>query len=103
MAMTVLGIVLSLVPPALWFAWSETVLLVVAAIGMVSAAMLIVVADLTGSDENRRPPDDLAGRRSLSEHAVAEIHRISPLTYHHSLIEKARFRRAMDKVRQLIK
>ena len=70
---------------------------------MVTAAMLIIVADLTGSDEHQGPPDDLPARRRLSEVAVAEIHKISPLTYHHSLIEKARFRRTMDKVRQLIK
>ena len=45
---TFLGIILSLVPPALWFAWTETMLLVVVAVGVVSAAALVVVAD-TGS------------------------------------------------------
>jgi hypothetical protein len=42
---TILGIILSLVPPVLWVAWTETVLLVVVAVGVVSAASLVVLAD----------------------------------------------------------
>ena len=41
--MTFLGIILSLVPPALWFAWTETMLLVVVAVGVVSAAAIVFI------------------------------------------------------------
>jgi len=103
-AMTVLGIVLSLVPPALWFAWTETVLLIVVAVGVVSAALLIALADYgTQGVEDRQAVAGVATRKNLAEQSIAEIHRIFPLTYHHSLIEKARFRQAMEKVRQLLK
>jgi hypothetical protein len=99
-AMTVLGIILSLVPPGLWFAWTETMLLVVVAIGIVSAAALVVLAD-SGSEGAESP--SVAKRRILADRSIAEIHRIFPLTYHHSLVEKTRFRQAMERVRRLLK
>ena len=103
-AMTILGIILSLVPPALWFAWTETMLLAVIAIGIVSAAALIVLADSkSGGVEDPQAADEIAKRRSLADQSVAEIHRIFPLTYHHSLVERTRFRRAMERVRQILK
>jgi hypothetical protein len=102
LAMTVLGIILSLVPPALWVAWSETVLVIVVAVALASATLLIVLADWTAGVEERRPTGS-APTRGRTDEAVAEIHRIFPLTYHHSVIEKARFRQAMQKVRQLLK
>ena len=102
--MTVLGIVLSLIPPALWVAWTETVLLVVAAVGVVSAALLVVLANSQPEgDEGLSAPHGAGARTNLSKESIAEIHRIFPLTYHHSLIEKARFRQTMEKVRQLLK
>ena len=102
--MAILGIVLSLVPPALWFAWTETMLLAVVAVGVVSAAALVVLADFGSRGvEDQQATDGVAKRRMLAEQSVAEIHRIFPLTYHHSLVEKTRFRRAMEMVRQLLK
>ena len=102
--MTVLGVILSLIPPALWFAWTETMLLVVIAIGVVSAAALVVLAD-TGPEGGEDPEAaaSVAKRRILADRSIVEIHRIFPLTYHHSLVDKARFRQAMEKVRQLLK
>src|SRR5262245_42755869 len=90
--MTLLGIILSLVPPALWFAWTETMLLVVVAVGVVSAAALVILADVgSQGDEDSDTAASVAKRRILAERAVAEIHRVFPLTYHHSLVEKTRF------------
>lgn len=103
-AMTMLGIVLSLIPPALWFAWTETGLLVVVAVGVVSAALLALLADSGASGaEDRQAAQRIATRKSVSDASIVEIHRIFPLTYHHSLIEKARFHQAMEKVRHLLK
>ena len=102
--MTMLGIILSLIPPALWVAWTETVLLGVVAVGVVSAAALVVLADSGAQGvENRQVEASVARRRALAEESIAELHRIFPLTYHHSLAEKTRFRLAMEKIRQLLK
>jgi hypothetical protein len=102
--MGILGIVLSLVPPALWIAWTETMLLLVAAVGVVSAAMLVVLADSEPQGvEDPEAAARLAERRNLADRSVAEIHRVFPLTYHHSRVEKTRFRQAMESVRQLLK
>jgi hypothetical protein len=102
--MTLLGIILSLVPPALWFAWTETVLFIVVAVGIVSAVALVVLADYGHqSVDDRQVAADVAKRRTLADQSIVEIHRVFPLTYHHSLIEKTRFRQAMERVRQLLK
>jgi hypothetical protein len=101
-AITLLGIVLSLVPPALWIAWTETILFGVAAVGLVSAALLVMLADQDAEAEERQAGASIGMRRKLSVDAILELHRIFPLTYHHSLVEKTRFRRAMDKVRKLL-
>ena len=102
--MTFLGIILSLVPPALWFAWTESQLLVVVAVGVVSAVALVVLADFgSQADEDRHDTVELARRRTLADRAIVEIHRAFPLTYHHSFVEKTRFRQAMERVRQLLK
>jgi hypothetical protein len=98
-AMTFLGIVLALVPPALWVAWTETLLLTVVLIGVASAVLLVLLADF-GPEE--APPREAPRREVLDEAAVAELHRIFPLTYHHSLVGRARFHRAMHRVLQLI-
>ena len=100
---TVFGIVLALIPPALWVAWTETGLLAVVAVGVVSAAALVILADSGPQDvEDRQPPHDVKTRKTLSDASIVEIHRIFPLTYHHSLVEKARFRQAMEKIRRLL-
>ena len=101
---TLLGIILSLVPPALWFAWTEIGLLVVVAVGVVSAVALVVLADFGPPGvEDRQAAAEVARRRTLADRSVVEIHRVFPLTYHHSFVEKTRFRQAMERVRQLLK
>jgi hypothetical protein len=79
--MTFLGIVLSLVPLALWFAWTETILLVVVAIGVVSAAALVVLADAgSQATDETSAVASVEQRRTLADRSVAEIHRVFPLT-----------------------
>lgn len=98
-----LGIVLSLVPLALWVAWTETMLAMVVAAGAVCAILIVLLADSgTEHEEGRRTRDGPTGQNALPDESVREIHRIFPLTYHHSLHERARFRRAMEKVRLLL-
>jgi hypothetical protein len=78
-------------------------LAIVVAVGVVSAILIVLLTD-SGPEgaESRRPQDAPAGRDILPDESVREIHRIFPLTYHHSMNERARFRRAMDRVRLLL-
>lgn len=101
---TGLGIVLALVPLALWVAWSPAVLLAILVAGGVSAALLVVLSWLEDApaDEARMPQDD-AGRVAVPDAFVEELHRLFPLVYHHSRREKRGFRRVMDKLRRLMR
>jgi hypothetical protein len=100
---TVLGIVLALIPPALWVAWTPTGLLGVVAVGVVSAAVLVVLVDWGPQDvEDRQSAHDAKARKAMIDASIVEIHRIFPLTYHHSLVEKDRFRQTMEKIRRLL-
>jgi hypothetical protein len=100
---TGLGLVLAATPVALWIAWTETVLLSVMAVAVVSAALLVLLTDFS-----RRTIDDplggvgAAGKVALPDEFVDEVHRLFPLTYHHSLVGRARFRRAMERLSDLI-
>jgi hypothetical protein len=100
--MTALGIILCIIPLALWVAWTETVLFMVLAAGAVSALLLVFLAD-AGTSAVEQPRRDGTTPEALTDESVAAIHRIFPLTYHHSVTETARFRRTMDKVRHLIR
>lgn len=102
-AMTVLGLVLSFVPLGLWFAWTETMLLAVAAIGVVSAGLLVLLSELQGPAAGELEAlRQRATRASLTDEAMAEMHRLFPLTYHHGRRHNQRFRRAMEKVVRLV-
>jgi len=100
----VLGIVLAAIPLALWIAWTPGLFLGVLAVGGASAVLIIALVDWQRiAVDDRRAQRDPASRAAISDEFVAEIQRISPLTYHHARIEKARYRDAMEKLRQLLR
>ena len=98
------GIVLAVVPLALWIAWSRVGFLIVLGVAAVSVVLLGALLSRTsaGDDDQKTGLDDEM-RVTLPNEFVQEIHEISPLNYHHSRIEKARFRRTMDRLRDMIK
>lgn len=101
---TGLGLILAAVPLALWVAWSPFVFALVLAVGIASVALLIAWPYLLPScDEVGESPRRVAPLVALPGEFVEELHRIFPLTYHHSLKERARFRRAMEKIRPLVR
>ena len=100
-ATTLLGAILAATPVALWIAWSATVLVIVVAIAIASAGLFVLLADLPQRGASRSPAAD--GRVVLPDEFIAEVHQLFPLTYHHSMLETARFRRAMQKLSRLIK
>lgn len=101
---TACGIVLAAVPLALWVAWTPFGFLMVLAAGAVSIVLLGYLASRlpSGTDE-ARPPHDRVAKPVVSDEFVEEIHKISPLIYHHSPKESAKFRRAMRRLRQLMR
>lgn len=100
---TACGIVLAATPLALWIAWTPSVFLLV----LVSAALSVVSLGVLlsriprGGEAPVDGNEDL-GRSRLPDGFVEEIHAIYPLNYHHSRIEKPRFRRTMDRLRRMM-
>jgi hypothetical protein len=103
-AATILGATLAVVPLALWVAWTETILLAVVAIGAASAVLLVVLAERDAAiADGSRSEHHADARPTITDEAVAEIHRVFPLTYHHSLKPRARFLRAMERLARRMK
>jgi hypothetical protein len=92
-----LGIVLAVVPVALWVAWTPIVWAVVIAIGFVAAALLIAL-DYRRTAEDASSPGEAAP--ALPDAFVATLHEVFPLTYHCSREGPRRFRDAMGKLRR---
>jgi hypothetical protein len=97
-ATTVLGIILAVTPAALWIAWTAGLVIGVMAIALASAVLLVL---LTESSPHDRAADD--GGAALPEGFIDEVHRLFPLTYHHSSAGPARFRLAMNRLQELLK
>jgi len=98
-AETGLGLVLAATPLGLWIAWTETVLLSVMAVAVVSAALLVLLTDCSRrAVDSPRAAEGREPQVVLPDEFVEEVHRLFPLTYHHSLVGSARFRRAMERL-----
>src|SRR5262245_60580920 len=91
-ATTVLGVLLALTPAALWIAWSASLVIAVMAVALMAAALLVLLTEASPP----RAHDE--GRTELPPHFMDEMHRLFPLTYHHSARGPLRFRRAMDRL-----
>ena len=98
---TLLGAILAVTPVALWVAWTATVFFLVVAVAIASAGLLVLLANLPHQAAKQSPA--VNGRVVLSDEFIAEAHKLFPLTYHHSRLETARFRRAMEKLSRMIK
>jgi len=99
---TALGIVLALTPVALWIAWTATLVVWIMLVAVVCAMLLSMVESSLPSSRSQRNGAGAGGRVVLPEEFIAEVHRLFPLTYHHSRHETARFRQAMKKLSRLI-
>jgi hypothetical protein len=100
-----LGVVLAVTPITLWVAWTPLVLLVAVAAAVVSACLLALIHGRRGFAHEDLDPDlpSESLQPVLPDGFVEQIHQIFPLTYHHSRIESPRFRRAMQKLRDLLR
>ena len=100
-ASTLLGVILAVTPVLLWVAWSDTVLFIVVAAAIVSAGLFVSL-----EERLHRPSDGTGagvGNARLPDRFFEEIHQIFPLTYHHSMRPRARFRQTMEKLSRMIR
>jgi hypothetical protein len=89
-----LGIVLATTPVLLWVAWTPELLIGVMLAAVLCAVLLVLLTEPAG-DQGGSP------RPMLPPEFVDEVQRLFPLTYHHSMRETPRFRRAMRKLARL--
>jgi hypothetical protein len=102
-AETALGCVLALSPVTFWIAWTPSLLLGAMAAAVVCGALLGLLHDRGASREGAGSPRPAGrGQPVLPDGFVEEIHRIFPLTYHHSNVGRRRFRSAMENLRVLL-
>jgi hypothetical protein len=95
-ATTLLGIVLAFTPAALWISWSATMVMAVMATALACAGLLVLLTESSPPRQAREPG-------ALPEAFIDEVHRLFPLTYHHSSAGPRRFRLAMKELRELLK
>jgi hypothetical protein len=91
-AETLVGLLLAVTPVLLWVAWTPEILIGVMLASLLCAGLLVLLAE---SSRNQGG----AAQRTLPPEFIDELHRLFPLTYHHSRHESPRFRRAMDKMK----
>lgn len=103
-AATGLGIVLAVTPVALWIAWTATLVVCVLLVAIVSAALFALLTErLARRTGNQSGREGTGSRVLLPDEFIEEVHRLFPLTYHHSRHETARFRQAMRRLSGLIR
>ena len=92
----VLGLVLAATPLALWIAWTATLVLCVMLLALLCVVLLALLVESAPPGEHRD-----GETAALPPEFIEEVHRLFPLTYHHSRHETARFRQAMQKIAEL--
>ena len=104
MGVTACGIILAATPLALWIAWTPSGFLIVLATSAASVVLLGVLLSRASSRDEAPSGgyrDEL--RVVLPDRFAEEVHAVSPLTYHHARVEPPRFRRAMDRLRRMMR
>jgi len=102
-ALTGLGIVLAVTPVTLWIAWTATQVVGVMLVALASAVLFARLTDLLRRDAPKQGERENDGRNLvLPDEFIEEVHRLFPLTYHHSRHETTRFRQAMKRLSRLI-
>lgn len=97
---TALGIVLAVTPVALWIAWTATLVVWIMLVAVACAMLLSMVESSLPSSRSQR--NGAGGRVVLPEEFIEEVHRLFPLTYHHSRHGATRFQQSMKRMSRLI-
>jgi len=100
--MVLLGLVLAAVPLALWVAWSPAVYYLVFAVCFVAAGLFILLTRI-GSAETPPPGAKVEAPARLGEEFITELHRQTPLTFHHRRLGDRRIRNKLARLRALMR
>ena len=102
--MTIFGLILAVVPLALWVAWSEPVYYAVLSICAVATTLFLALAWL-GTPPERTSPFLAESKPPVivSDEFIAELHSLFPLTYHHRSLGDPRLRRIFARLHALLR
>ena len=98
----ILGLVLVLMPLALWVAWSEQVLLLVLAGGIAATVVLALIYRLSRGEHDDAEAASRNRPATLSDEFIAEVSGMAPWTYHNRLTGDSRFQAKMRRLRKLL-
>lgn len=93
-ALTLLGLMVTATPLALWVAWSQAVFVIVLA-GCIGALALVCVLAVGEEDAPGRGP-----ARTLSNESLAQLSALGPFTYHHRRSGARRFQEGMRSLKR---
>ena len=97
--MTALGIILLITPLALWVVWTETLFVVVLALGATSGVLCWVLAGYEDTiPKDQYEPQAPVSRQMLTDEFLAELTSFSPWIYHHHGLRNTAFQRKMDRL-----
>jgi len=97
-AMVGLGVILAIVPLALWVAWSETVFVTVLAVGTVAMGLILALISL-GPEDDQRPRTTMVSAPEL----IAEIQQLAPITDHHRQLGDPRLAKMLAVMRAMMR
>jgi hypothetical protein len=99
---TLLGTVLAVTPVALWIAWNVELVVCIMLGAAVCAMLLSFVESSLPVSPDQGHDAGTGARTALPEEFIEEVHRLFPLTYHHSMRPATRFQQAMERLSRLI-
>ena len=100
LAMMLCGMLMAMTPPALWFAWSTQLFLLVLLTGILAGVFYCLLARL---EEPLNIDYPAQAHPTLSDDALAELTDAGPWIHHHSSGNRAAFKQRMDRLRNLLK
>jgi len=102
-AMMLLGLTLALTPLAMWAAPNKTVFAIVLTVIVVSGFAVWALSLISNSAPGHAATEKHAsGPARLPDRFVAELHKLSPLIYHHRGLGDPHYQRMIDSLRKFM-
>jgi hypothetical protein len=97
--LTVLGVILLVLPLALWVAWSKLVFVTVLTVGAIALGLICLITSLEDTNAGHaRRAERTKPLIVVTDKFFEELHRLYPLTYHHRKTGSRKFRKAMKRL-----
>jgi len=94
--LTVLGLIATITPLALWLAWSEPVFIFVLGSGIAAVTAIWVLAGFEESlKDDERDGASHGPAQTLSDESLSELSELGPFVYHHCSTGGPRFQTTM--------